>query len=402
MNFWISSVFEYLLMFVIIFYGQTVWMRLLSISYYTLNYVAAVLTIILIILQERIRKKYFIKAGILGLAVFFYLALSGHSVYYVTVRVILPLVLFVIYLSSVCERDHLFALLKKFSDIICVLSFLSVILYVLGTLLRILPYGYVSYDWAGLIRSAKHYFHLLYETQVEDFFGIEMVRNCGIFCEAPSYAVPLILSIFYEMFVSEKISKFRVTSLIAAIITSFSTKALLIVCIVMGLKLIEYAYVNEAENKCRQIVRLLVPIVIIMLSFAAIMVFEQKIDSNSFVSRMDNLNTTMAAFRDHWLIGVGVGNEDAISAYSSFSRSFRWKGFSIGATVLLAQGGLYLTLFYTCGFLNALKNAVNKWLVLSFGIVHFALLFTSNIPYFLSTIFILAMEYSIPKHKISC
>jgi len=396
----ISDLLEYGLMFVIIFYGQTVWLRALDVDYDLLINLAVAITAVLIVMQKSVKKRYFQRAGILLLILLFYMAITRNRNAFIFQRILLPLVVFTVYLCGKYEKGELFALFKRFSDIMVALSAISVVLYVFGSLLHLLPYHYTTYYWAGMTQTAKGYFHLLYETQTEEFFGIRMVRNSGIFCEAPSYAVPLILSLFYESFFPQSISKKRVAILSAAILTSFSAKAILIACIVFGLKVIHYAYVNRSPNRYRQIVRLFVPIAVVVLAVTAVSVFDQKTDTVSFISRMDNLNSTMTAWRSHKLFGVGIGNEAAITAFSVRAQSLRWKGFSIGAPLLLAQGGIYMAAFYLGGLLNALIQSKNKWTVLSFGIVHFALLMSSNIPYFLSTIFILAAEYVVQKPRI--
>ena len=269
-------------------------------------------------------------------------------------------------------------------------------MYFAGPILRLIPSRLVHYFWADKHQTCRTYFHLLYETQTQDFFGTTFIRNCGIFAEAPSYAVPLVLSLFYEMFIQKNNNIIRKCILLAAIVTSFSTKGLLLLCVMIGLKMVDIAYINAAPNRYKQILRLIVPIAIAVVSFIAIAVFEQKTDSNSYATRIDNIQSTLVAFRNNWLLGVGLGNEGAVSQYSSLI--LERYGFSIGATLLLAQGGLYMTAFYLGSFIWALISSKNKRLVTYTFVVYLGILFTSNITYYLSTVFILALGYSKPRN----
>jgi len=202
----------------------------------------------------------------------------------------------------------------------------------------------------------------------------------------------LLIALFIEVFVRKKLNKFRIVVLLLAIITSFSTKAFLIVGIMIALKIVESAFIKKEGGENAYIIQFIAPVLFIILAFILLSILGQKSDSSSYTDRMDNLYTTMLVFKNHWLTGVGLGNEDAISQYSLLS--LRWQGFSMGVTLLLAEGGIYVTGIYLASLFKALLVSSDKWLVICAGIVYFAILFTSNIPFFPSTIFILALGYA--------
>lgn len=58
------------------------------------------------------------------------------------------------------------------------------------------------------------------------------------------------------------------------------------------------------------------------------------------------------------------------------------KGFSVGLTVLMAEGGIVLSTFYLGGLITSIVKGTNKRLYLFLGIIIISLLFSSNIPYF--------------------
>ena len=56
------------------------------------------------------------------------------------------------------------------------------------------------------------------------FFGRLYLRNCVIFSEAPSYAVPLVMSLFFEVFFQKRKNRLRIVVLLLTIMTTFRQK----------------------------------------------------------------------------------------------------------------------------------------------------------------------------------
>ncbi|MCD8158165.1 MAG: hypothetical protein LUD77_04510, partial [Clostridiales bacterium] len=261
--------------------------------------------------------------------------------------------------------------LKKYSDITVLFALISIILYIFGTWLHLLPQSVDTYSWKGVSTQSVNYFHLMYEAQTQDFFGVEFIRNCGIFCEASSYAVPLLFSLSYELYVPKKIFFNRIGILALAILTSFSTKALIIALIAVGLKLINYTYGKGKGKKYntgfKSIMKLFLPLFLVAIGIIGFAIFDQKTDSGSYIVRMDNINACFQAFKSHMLFGVGVGNEITLANYVNIV--LEWQGFAMGLPVLLGEGGIYLILFYAAAFVYAIENTQFKVNILFFEII---------------------------------
>ena len=394
----IRDVLEYVFMLIVFLFGQSVYIRMIdSASRYIYFAWAASIVMGLLILLERNVSISALKRGILLLVTLLvYLMFSKVGWQVVIYQMCIPFFLCVLYCSNQWLNGRMKFFLRKFADITIFFTLISIILYILGTCIHFLPQSIDSYSWKGVTTESANYFHLMYEAQTQEFFGIEFIRNCGIFCEAPSYAVPLLFSLSYELHVPKKVSVFRIGVLLLAILTSFSTKALIIALVASGLYLINYAYGRRTaySSNLRSVLKLFLPIILIVIGIIGFAIFDQKTDSGSYIVRMDNINACFQAFMSHKLFGVGVGNETALANYVSIV--LEWQGFAMGLPVLLGEGGIYLVLFYALAFVHAIKNTQYKFPMISFEIILILVMFTSNIPYFLSIIFILAMEYSVP------
>lgn len=399
----IVGIIQYFFMFTVFLYGQCLWMRIEIFPGFVENRnnilaaFACICLILLIAINGKIIRRAFFMA-LLPLVIFvFHYLLLGYGSNTIFISVLPTMILLIIYLGTLWKYPgSITDFIRKYTNIIYIFAAVSLIMYFFGTILGIWQGQDVTYYWADAYLTRKTYFHLMYEAQSFDLFGLKIIRNCGVFPEAPSYAVPLVLGIYFELFISPKPKKSRCIVYLLAMITSFSTKALLMLCMMIALKAYQYAYVNRSVSgsSFRQLFKLIVPIIVIGLIYVVFLLIGQREDSISYIQRMDNILSTAEAFRRHWLFGVGVGNEAAVSAYSKIIVS-RY-GYSIGATLLLAEGGVFLTMFYAGSYLFAIFNTDNKWRTTSAFLIYLGLLLQSNITFFLSTSFVVALAYSHP------
>lgn len=393
---------EYLLAILVFINGQSVYIRWIEDNKFVyLAYIAIFLTVMLIVCNKRACFSDFTGAALmfLYLAIYLFMTRNSSNSLHMLVRLCILAPLFYILCKQLRRTDGLRRIALKYSNVVVIFAGISVLLYLLGSILHIVPETIDTYEWAKVIRNTVNYYHLMYEAQNVTIFGTTFVRNCGIFCEAPSYAVPLITATFIELFVREKIQKRYLVVLILAIVTSWSTKALSIVLIVFALKMSVNLYFNNEKRKngFKQLLTLIFPIVALFIFAVALELLSDKIESSSGIVRLDNIYTGWKAFRAHPLFGVGMENETALNNYANIV-TFSG-GLAMGVPVLLGEGGVFLTLFYVFAVIYAIKNSSNKSIAICFSITYFLILFTSNIPYFLLTIFIIAMAYSTPKER---
>lgn len=386
---------QYLLLTLVIISGQSLWMRIYYRPDWLTNITIVLLLIlfVLICLEKKIYKSSIYLIGMYTSVILFYFLFNISSWHTLLARIFAPLVMFTIYLDILWKKDEIKALYKKYVRIVIVLASVSLFLYIFGGVLNIIPSFEVTYYWADNYKTAESYFHLMYEAQNVKFLGNTFVRNCGIFCEAPSYAIPLSIALFYEWFIAEKSNNKIIVILILTVITTFSTKAILLVLVMVFFKLFKKIFISSNNQKNKIIVSILMLIVLLV----ALLVLHRKIvdDYNSFSQRFDNIYVSLLAFKDHMFFGVGIGDADAVSSYSQLS--IKRYGFSMGAPLLLAEGGVYFTFFYLSAFVNALLRSKDKLLVFFIGIFVFSILFMSNIVYFPLIMLVLALGFTIPK-----
>lgn len=401
----LCDMLEYFIVFITFIFGQSVWIRVNYNTHVYENLTLAAVCIAMVFLaltwykgNIEIYKKDMTRLGYILVLLVVYLLTSSWQYEYsfkiTLLRVILPFTVFYFYFL---RPNSFYSFMEKYAEMVYLFAAISVVLYFFGSIMNILPPLWTAYNWVGTTLSAKNYLHLMYECQNVIFFGTEFVRNCGIFCEAPSYAVPLLMALAYELFYSKKMSKKRIIVFLLTMVTTFSTKALVIACVAVLLKVIVFSLdrsinLSRSQRTFKNLVKTIMPVAFAGVVVVAAMILNQKLDSNSFVDRMDNIQASLRAFFDSPLVGVGLGNERAITKYCLYIT--QWQGLSMGATTLLAEGGLLLTYVYLLCFVHAVMVKSNHLETFCFGFVFLLVLFSSNIPYFLFTIILIAAGYA--------
>ena len=220
------------------------------------------------------------------------------------------------------------------------------------------------------------------------------MRNCSIFPEAPAFAAFIAVSFAAELFLRKKISYYRIIVLILATFTSFSAKAILLVCAALLLKFLFW------DKKGVKFALIKGSAVLVSVIFAAFVLLE-KSKSHSFFIRLDDFNACLEAFKSSILFGTGYYNDASVITH--FEYSYRANdGLSMGLSVLLAQGGLWLFLFY---ILSATKAVVfadksERRAILPFALIFFGMLFITNAPFSMLTIFAISYFANLSEQSL--
>ncbi len=381
---------EYVLMAFVLIYSS-LWALFTSANSNTFLRLGAPLLLVLIFLRAR---QLSLQRMLRALALLAFLMLHLLFTRYNGTRYILyfviPVLLMCVYIGIMDSEDDIKGLFLKLSDIVFVLSFISLFLFVFGTLLGVLPFkSTVQYEWAGAMRQTNTYFNLIYESQDITFLGRDFVRNCGIFAEAPGFAVFLVVAISSEMLLRDKIKWFRVGILCITVITTFSAKAIILAIAAIGLR---YLISSAKTLSAKRFKILLLPIVAVVAAAAVLIVFADKAQSYSYLMREDDLQASMKVFWQNPIFGAGYVNDGAISdEFRLLTRPNN--GLSMGVVLLLAQGGIWLTGLYAINslcFILRIKNTQSLLSWLSFIIVFWGLLFITNMPYSFLSMLVLA------------
>lgn len=384
----IISVLEYVLMAFVIIYSS-LWALFTSANNNTFLRLAVPVLLILIFLRAKIlRNSRLIRLLFLSIALGVYIVFSRFNFTRYLLYYFLPIVLLTVYVGLVDEQSDIRSLFCKLSNIVCFLSVVSLVLFLFGTLLKLIPSMPVAYSWAGTRQTTNTYLHFLYESQDIVFLGHPFVRNCGIFAEAPGFAVFLVISTAVEVFLKEKLSIPRCCVLFITVVTTFSAKAIILAIISFALK---YLITSSGSFTAKRFKLFFTPIVLAVGAVIVAVVFFDKAQSYSYLMRVDDLQASMRTFADNPIFGAGYVNDGAIT--DNFRLLTRPNnGLSMGVVVLLAQGGLWLTLLNIVPAVTMITrlNRDQKLRWACFLVVFWGLLFITNMPYGFITMFVLA------------
>lgn len=376
----IVTVAEYMLMICTVLYSS-VWALFTGAQSNTFSRIVIALLGFLLVLEiKSIGFADLKKSALVAGAILIFLFVTRYNFMRVVLYLLIPFCLFTIYFSVLQkkgEEDRLFLCL---SNIITVISAVSLFLYTFGTLLNLLPFSSeVRVWWGEEEKIFKTYYHLLYEAQDVTFFGLNIMRNCSIFPEAPGFAAYLALALGGELFLRKKLKFVNISILIAACITSFSAKAILLAAAAIALRFL-------IVRSKKPIVVILKCLLVVAAAVLAVFVILDKMNEHSFYIRLDDFNAALKTFTANPLFGAGYYNDAAIITH--FEYAYRANnGLSMGIAVLLAQGGLWLFGLYVIPAINKVFcSQSGKRLSLGFVLIFFGMLFITNIPFGMITI----------------
>ena len=279
--------------------------------------------------------------------------------------VIAPLMLILLMFKNF--NDQLFDFLNTFVKIILIFAIVSLIFWTFGSILKVVhPTNVVINNWNGGLPTPS-YFNLYFETQGIHFFGTTIIRNSGMFAEAPMWSLMLSSAlIIQELFLENSIK--RLSLLTLTILTTVSTTGIFVI----GLLLI-YRVVMLKKPLLKYVSLITIPVVI----YALLQVWEEKSDSISASIRFDDYVAGFLAWKESFFFGSGlVMGLKAIEA--NMNTLIRPNlGYSNSLFVILAQGGLILGGYY---FYPVIKIILDKRYLINykmFSLLFIVLLMTS-------------------------
>lgn len=272
--------------------------------------------------------------------------------------------------------------LTYYCNIVFVLCCLSLILYFLGYICNLLPINYnIVLNW-GNTKIIGSIFNLQFIIQKENFLGAILIRNTGVFCEAPMYMLNLVLCLTLNLFYI-KTSKINIIILIFGIITTFSSTGYIMLIIIFLLYII--------SNKKMNLKILIIPIVLISSLFIISNIIESKSTTRSYSVRYDDYVASIKAWKKNIIFGNGYKqNDEFLNNISSFRNTNKGQSSSIGA--VLSQGGLFMLILYFISFWKIYKfNEKSKY----FAIVYLILFVLVVFQYTAVELFILSISINL-------
>ena len=318
----------------------------------------------LILLSKNIGKLYKKKYVIFSL-----LAWSYFMIYFIMrhVKPLFSIELFmtIFLLSSYVYldgKDVIARLLIKYKNLIVFISVMSLFFYVFGTWLNwIEPTGQIYSNWAATendVAIFKGYMNLHFETQIDDNFigNGGVVRNSSIFTEAPMFSLHLSLALLVELFIVKRTKSPVVILLIVTIATTTSSTGYALVALALFFKFIIW---SKDINKMRYLRAVSLLVLLVFIAGVIIQLFDNKEDTISALTRVDDYIVGIQTWLTSPLFGVGLGNYDAFIQNMDGWRMVR-TGYSNSICMLLGQGGIWLFSLYMCAIYIGTIQAYRK------------------------------------------
>lgn len=383
----LNRLYAYIIAFLILFDGSVMWQltgnKLLSVTVIRLLLVAICMLSIFTIGKVEISLKFFN----LFLASFIFFIIYALATRYDILNLFKvlwgPYLIFLFYAYIMLRNGKINDLVEAFVNIILIIAILTTFLWISASLLRIVPLRLGTYDWAEKIRVTYNFYNIYFENPVQNtnFLQWYIPRNTGIYAEAPGFSNYLLYAFGLELsFLGT--TKFHRTKLLiffVASLTTLSTKAILFL---VSILIINYLLDEQKKrHQLFQLIRFFLSIVLVGVgAYIFVFVIDDKMTTGSFSIRTDDFYAAIKTWMQHPVFGTGLGNVKEIVSNFTVRRDNDW--LSMGLSLLLAQGGLFLTAFYllpTIVVPKIIRNNELRKSVILFSIAVLINLIISNI-----------------------
>ncbi|USS88036.1 hypothetical protein M3M39_00680 [Fructilactobacillus hinvesii] len=261
-------------------------------------------------------------------------------------------------------------LLSAIVNIAVVLAIISLFFWILAEIQY--PFNsQIFINWGG-----KHYvpgfwgLHFLAQ-EPASFFGLQLVRNTGLYAEAPMFSFVLSVAFIFNLFYLKHSPTyyFRGIVLFATIITTVSTTGLLICFLALVGNLVMKhwdLYTRLPRRKKYYIWIGLGGLLLVGLS----LIWINKVNTfqGSVSIRSDDIKAGWNSFLQSPIFGNGLGNLRAIKRLMASYRLMKGgnHGFSLGILQILSYGGVIFLAFYLIPLIMAFmrKHYVDAFVLL--------------------------------------
>lgn len=287
--------------------------------------------------------------------------------------------------------------LRYFVNIVFYYSVISLILWLLGPMANVIKSsGTAIIGWGG-VHSVPSYFGIFFPSQgIINFLSLNLVRNTGIFAEAPMYAYILSMALLIDVLILKKID-FKSVVIGITIFTTTSTTGVIMAALVFGFFITKFLC-NSKYRILLAPIGLMITVVVFYL-VTVILNSKNNLGASSVSIRMDDIKAGYLTWRQHPFIGSGYSNNYAIIqnmlAFRQTITEYDAVGFSSGMMKLLAGTGTIFTVLYyilplALYIIINLKKDFSKTIL---SIFILALLFFSIVQESYVLIFIIALMW---------
>ena len=292
-----------------------------------------------------------------------------------------------------------------FADVMCVLAAVSLVFWLFGSIAGAVSTSEtVTADWGG-IYDYPSYMGIYFERQTANVFGTRVIRNQGIFTEAPMYDAYLVAALCVEAYMrpwkkrsaewsSEHLraaSIPRMLLLLLTIVSTLTSSGLIFAAVIAA----SVFFLYPLRGKYARPVKIALGAAAAVAAVVVVVtVIALKSGSMSFRIRVDDFAACFKSWLDSPVFGIGYNNTSGIIAHMSGFRLDN-TGLATGAGMALAQGGLVAAAIYTLPLVMWVVESVKRrnYGTLCFAAVSAVLLVTAVINYTALMLLMLAPGY---------
>ncbi|GEO75048.1 hypothetical protein FD30_GL001322 [Levilactobacillus namurensis DSM 19117] len=353
----LSTFIEYMFVFVTILQCNTVYFRSGLNNRIQIMWFGICFLLVCISLFEMIIKSYNIKQLVLSLTIFLAFMVTilflDYQIYPFPIKkeisqfIIIPFMMVIIFYNKILAGEGL-DLLVKVERVMLILAGIS--LFFWGVSELGVPTNMATFITWGNYQQISGYNNVHFIAQgITKFLGMTLIRNTGIFVEAPMYSYALTVSFLVLLFIDGGTKKSRILKAVVLLATIFTTTSTTgVIVSILAIAYYEFFIVDR--------ISLVFKVLIILLGLIAVgvlikIILLQKLSSNwnsSSSIRMNDLLSGLSAWKNNIVFGNGLENYQILLDYMDPRRlGFNGNmGFSSGLMQVLAYGGIAMGLFY--------------------------------------------------------
>ncbi len=386
----LDAFLQHFIIICIVYNGTTTWKYIANgpvvtgrVGYAFLGVLAAIASIVYVVCSYTFQRIGINKTGLqrlLCVSVYnlLYIVLSRYGVSGFILGFLLSLLSFVLLIVVLRNNKKLDQFFLRFSNVVYILAIISLVAYFLGGILDVIPAKDVLLVRNGYNYFIRSYFGMTYIGQTGVFLGYDVLRNTGIFLEAPGWVVPLTIAAYVEFFLRKKRNRVRIFILVLTTITTFSTKGIIAI---MFLFLADFF--RDPKNRTgtiNAIKKLLFPVVgVVFLVFVYYLIQRKSVEGSiSYTHRMEDAIVAFKVWLKYIFLGCGFGNLTPFESYLSIQST---SSITNGVLKMFAQCGLFIggeVLFFASQIYYGAKKEVKYSRACLLGIYFFYLFGSST------------------------
>ena len=365
--------------------------------------VTGLMAVIVFLRNKNISRRVLMFICIYEVLAMFFLAkaVSNASIVSFSIKFLLFFPLMVFIYSE--DQEKFNKLIYKGMKVVVVLAFLSLIAYAFGVILKIIPpSGTFRINWGGG-KTRTVYLFVLYAGQFQSLFGMRIIKNTGVYSEAPMYGFVLIMAFATRLFLCKEKRKFDAVVLFLTIISTISIAAIICALVLLFIKFILSSDKNSVIRN--NLIKGFIAIIVLGVSLYIIrmLIDIKKNTGYSYSVRLDDYKAGFQAWLDHPIFGLGYGNFKEIIQYMKHSRQHDASvGYSNAIMYILASCGIYGLSLYIVSFARSFRfcSKSKDWGLFAVFAVMAAMLFTTIVPMHLFTLNYVAVGMVLGFRKI--